>query len=110
MCRKKAILELGSKLLVRQAIEDMCYVDMAGLNLKVDVPFFLPNLRREILGTGGKVQVNMAHQPNASGQSHYKIDIVTIIFIVVIIIIIIIIITKTITITIIITGLPTTTL
>ena len=41
--------------MMKRAISEMCYKKIQGLNLKVDVPYFLPKLREEILGTNGRI-------------------------------------------------------
>ncbi|KAK7116270.1 hypothetical protein V1264_001982 [Littorina saxatilis] len=65
---KKAFLELPNKQQVRSAIAEMCHENINGLSLKVDVPYFLPKLRREILGTGGKISILRNRRPQVTGD------------------------------------------
>ena len=53
ICRQKAFIELPNVDMMKKAISEMCYKKILGLNLKVDVPYFLPKLREEILGRKG---------------------------------------------------------
>ena len=51
----------------------MCYKKIQGLNLKVDVPYFLPKLREEILGTNGWINPRgwkVRKPPQVMGEIH----------------------------------------
>jgi hypothetical protein len=63
MDRRKALIELPGKEQVRRAVQEMCFFNIRGMRLKVDVPYFLPHLRQEVLGSKAHIGPSKKKKP-----------------------------------------------